>query len=160
MWKAVSETRDHANIRYKVHDFEAASNYWRHRLLGYVVTILTAIVGTSIFTALAQNNPNFWIQIGTGVLSVVAFVLSAVQSFSGFSELAEKHKKAGNDFLFIKRRSDVFLSAYTRDNLSDAEKKKANEEQAAILEQFRIVSEASPIRSQAAYDVINRRRSK
>ena len=160
MWKAVSETRDHANIRYRVHDLEAGSNYRRHRLLGYVVTILTAVVGTSIFTALAQNNPNFWIQVGTGVLSVVAFVLSAVQSFSGFSELAEKHKKAGNEFLFIQRRADVFLSTYTEAALSDRDKSKANEEQAAILEQFRFVSEASPIRSQAAYEVVNRRLSK
>jgi hypothetical protein len=73
MWEAVSETSRHADVRAEVHDFEAGENYTKHRRLGYAVTILTAIVGTSVFTALTQNNPNFYVQVGTGVLSVLAF---------------------------------------------------------------------------------------
>jgi hypothetical protein len=84
--------------------------------------------------------------------------LSAVQTFYSFSGEAEKHKKAGTDFLFIKTRADVFLSAYEKENLSADEKSKAIEEQAAILAEFKKVSEDSPIRSQEAYDEVNRRR--
>lgn len=157
MWEVVSETSEHAYIRSKVHDFEAEFNYRRHRQLGFVVTILTAIVSTSVFAALTQNNPNFWIQVITGVLSVAAFVLSALQNFYGYSDLAEKHKKAGSDFLFIKKRAEVFLSTYGKWNFSDAQISKANEEQAAILELFTKVSEDSPIRTAAAYDEIIRR---
>ena len=113
-----------------------------------------------MFAALTQNNPNFWVQVGTGVVSILAGVLSAIQTFRGFSQLAEKHRKAGADFYSIMRKADVFLSNYGNENLSGDEKSKANEEQSAILAQFEKASEDAPIRSSATYDKVNRRLSK
>jgi len=76
-----------------VHYDMAEKNKNHHRVLGVVVVFVTAVVGTSVFTSLGQKH-DLWIQVGTGLLSVAAVVLSALQTFLGFSDLQVQHKTA------------------------------------------------------------------
>ena len=67
-----------------------AETYKRRNLkLGVTVTILMAVVVTSIFGTLSQNDKIVWLVIATGTISVLASILSALQTFLKFSETAQ-----------------------------------------------------------------------
>jgi hypothetical protein len=158
MWKTVEETGDHANTRRRVHEYLAGKTYGRHRRLGLAVTVLTAFVGGSVFATLTQNEPSFWIQVATGTLSALACLLSAAQTFAGYETLAEKHKKAGIDFLSVRRRAAVFRQMYENIELTADEKAKAIAEQAAIVSEFDKISMDAPIRTKADYEAVEHQR--
>lgn len=69
----------------------------RNYYLGIPSIVLTALVGTSIFYAI-DKSPNLYLQITAGMLSMVAVVLSSLQTFLKWSERAEKHREAGAKF--------------------------------------------------------------
>src|SRR5215510_8176325 len=56
--------------------------------LGIPVTVATAIVGTSIFATLSSPQQNLVRQIGTGLLSLAAAVLSALHTFFNFAKVS------------------------------------------------------------------------
>jgi hypothetical protein len=155
IWEAVSETKEHAHLRSKVHNFASGRNYAKHRNLGIAVTLLTAFVGGSVFSTLTENNPPFWLQVFTGVFSLGAALLAAAQTFYGYLDLAEKHKKAAIEFLSIQKRAQIFLTTFSATvQLSDAEKEKAVAEQASILEAFHKTSLDAPIRTDEDYAAV------
>ena len=65
--------------------------------LGVPVVILTAIVGASVFATLEKTDL-LWLKVATGLLSVLAVVLSSLQTFLGFGERAAAHKAAADRF--------------------------------------------------------------
>ena len=78
--------------------YEAAVNSSRYNYyLGIPVIILSTIVGTAIFASL-EANPETYLQIIFGLLSMLSVVLASLQTFFKFSEKAEKHRKAGRLF--------------------------------------------------------------
>lgn len=78
--------------------YEAAVNSSRYNYyLGIPVIILSTIVGTAIFASL-EENPETYLQILFGLLSMLSVVLASLQTFFKFSEKAEKHRKAGGLF--------------------------------------------------------------
>jgi hypothetical protein len=78
-----------------------------HIRLGTPAVILSAIVGSAIFATISSA-PELWLIISTGTASVVAAVLTALQTFFGFSDLANKHRVAGAAFAAFKRDLDIF----------------------------------------------------
>lgn len=78
--------------------YEAASKMdAKNYILGVFVIALTAIVGTSVFATLAEE-PHFWAKIIVGLISLLATILSAMQTFLRFSERAQIHRKSGAKF--------------------------------------------------------------
>jgi len=73
------------------HD-EAARRYaWGQYALGIPSLIVSTIVGTSVFAALSSATaPPFWV----GLLSMVAAVLAALQTFMDFGGRSDKHRAA------------------------------------------------------------------
>lgn len=69
----------------------------KHYWLGIPAIVLSAIVGTAVFATL-QQNPNLSIQISVGLASMVAAVLTVLQTFLRFNERAEKHRVTGNRY--------------------------------------------------------------
>jgi hypothetical protein len=67
-----------------------ARKYW----LGVPAVILSTLVGTSVF-ATVQKQPELWLQIAVGLASVLAALLTSLQTFLGYSERAERHRIAG-----------------------------------------------------------------
>ncbi len=87
----------------------------RHRKFGVIVVVITAIVGTAVFASLGKS-PNIWIQLFTGLLSVGAAVLSALQTFLGFSELQTQHKRAADGYSISRRDIEFLMMKYPTAN--------------------------------------------
>jgi hypothetical protein len=80
-----------------------------HKSLGLTVTIISVIVGTSTFSALSSGK-NQLVLVMVGAISVVAAVLSGMQTFLNFGQLAADHQSAANDYGKIRRHIDEILS--------------------------------------------------
>jgi len=80
-------------------------NYW----FGLPTVILATVVGTSVFASL-QQQPDFWWQISVGLMSILAAVLSGLQSFLGYNDKAERHRMAGSRYNAIGRELELLLS--------------------------------------------------
>jgi hypothetical protein len=97
--------------------FKASEMFGRRNMaLGVPVVITTSIVATSIFASLSQRETNIWLAIPTGLLSVLAAVLSSLQTFLRFSELSSAHKAAAVSYDGVKRRLDLFFLEFGRDS--------------------------------------------
>jgi hypothetical protein len=80
----------------------------RHIVLGVPTLILTAVVSTSIFASIDSSPSTGW-KIAAGLVAGAAAILAALQTFFGFAELGEKHRKAGAAYLALRMRIDNFL---------------------------------------------------
>jgi len=96
------------NAHYLAAETSARRNQW----FGIPTAILTAIVATSIFGTLSQKETIVWLSILTGGLSVLAAVLSSLQTFLRFSEIAQEHRVAAVGFESMRRKIDLFLLKY------------------------------------------------
>lgn len=77
-----------------------------HLCFGVPVIITTTIVSGSIFAAIqreAAGDIKYWVM---GV-SLIAVVLSSLQTFLKFSERAEKHRVAAAEYGSIRRRLEI-----------------------------------------------------
>src|SRR5690349_4150260 len=83
--------------------YRAALRYSRlHHWFSLPTVVLTTIVGTSVFATL-QAKPDFWWQILVGTMSIVAAILSGLQSFLSYNDKAEKHRAAGAKYNAVGR---------------------------------------------------------
>lgn len=98
-------------LRAQIGNYEAAGlftrrNYW----LGVPAVLLSAAVGTSVFAALGKNvDPLIQMTVGAVVL---AAVLSALQTFFRWGELASNHRAAAAEYGALKREIDELLARY------------------------------------------------
>jgi hypothetical protein len=72
--------------------------------LGLPVTTLTAVVGTSLFATLNEQQLPAALRITIGTISVAAAVLSAIQTFFGFAQRADKHVLAADWYAALRRK--------------------------------------------------------
>lgn len=80
----------------------------RGRLLGTTSAMLGAIVGTSIFASLGTSPSAAW-KITVGLVSTIAAVLVALQTFLGYADRAAKHRGAGAAYGKLRRDFDQFF---------------------------------------------------
>lgn len=78
-------------------------------LFGFPSVVLATVVGTSVFATL-QAKPEVWWQVTVGMMSIAAAILSALQSFLGYNDKAEKHRTAGAKYNAIGRELEFWLS--------------------------------------------------
>ena len=121
----------------------------KHLYLGAPVVIATAIVGTSIFATLSEN-PEIWLKILAGMVSLAATILAVLQTFFKFSELAEKHKLAGANYGMLRREIDLFLLRYG--DKGPELRDEALNELMAIAESIGQLAKESPDLSDELYD--------
>jgi hypothetical protein len=95
--------RAHRKVRsgYLAAKHHARLNTW----LGVPVVVTSAIVGTTIFATLSKE-PVEW-KIVTGLLSVAAAVLAALQTFFRHAEASEKHRAAAGNYAALFRSFDI-----------------------------------------------------
>lgn len=124
----------------------ARKNKW----LGIPVVITTTIVGTAIFGTLQKDDvPQAW-KIAAGLFSLLAAVLSALQTTLKYSEQAEKYKTAGARYAAMRRRLDVFVLKYCDE--SEEKRHPALKELQEITEEFAKLAEESPSIPDKVYD--------
>lgn len=79
-----------------------------HLILGVPATIFAAVVGTAVFSSLA-NSVSIWLKITVGLFSIITAVLSGLQTFLRFSEKAERHRKTAVDYGAVRRLIEQHL---------------------------------------------------
>lgn len=90
--------------------YEAAKPLGRANIrLGVPSVVLSAIVATSVFASLEAETSD-GLRILVGSISVIAAVLSALQTFLRFSERAEKHRSTGGRYGAIRRQIEQLRS--------------------------------------------------
>jgi hypothetical protein len=82
-----------------------------HQTLGIPVVVLTAVVGTAIFATLGTSPSSKWI-IGVGLLSLLATILAALQTFLGYSQRAERSRTAAVAYGQLKRDLDLLAMQF------------------------------------------------
>jgi predicted permease len=80
-------------------------NYW----IGIPAVIFAAIVGTSVFASL-KKDVDIYIKITIASFSIIAAILSALQTFLKYNERSEKHRLAGARYAAIKREIEQLLA--------------------------------------------------
>lgn len=86
------------------------ANYNRY-YFGIPVVVITAVVGTTIFSTLNDNPDPKW-KIATGLVSLVGTILSSLQTTLGFAQTAEKHKAAAETYETVRRQFMMFRLKY------------------------------------------------
>jgi hypothetical protein len=83
--------------------YECGSHYERwNYLLGVPAMILSAVVGTAVFTSLdATDIGNYKILIG--LISMLATIVTALHTFLGYAQRSEKHKAAAAGYSSIRK---------------------------------------------------------
>jgi hypothetical protein len=87
----------------------------RHRRFGIVVVAVTSIAGAAALVSLAKlANPSFenLTKIGIALLSLLATVLAALQTFLGFSDLQNQHKRSGDGYSIARREIESLVMKY------------------------------------------------
>jgi conflict system pore-forming effector with SLATT domain len=92
----------------KAHELSEQSYDKKNKMLGIPATAISVVVGSSIFATLASDNKNVWIMAITGSLSIGAAVLSAVQTFLKYTDIAQSHKIASGEYRVIMGNVDMF----------------------------------------------------
>jgi hypothetical protein len=80
----------------------------RARALGVAATVISAIVGTTLFSTLATVADERVIA-AAALLSVIAVVLTALQTFLNYSELAAGHRTAATAYGDLRRRMEQLV---------------------------------------------------
>lgn len=91
------------------HD-RAARRLDRHRLwLGVVAAVVSAAVGTSVFSALKEEtSPE--LKLAIGALSILAAILTGLSTFLNLPERSDKHRTAAVSYKSMIRQLEVRLT--------------------------------------------------
>lgn len=82
----------------------------RSQWLGVPVILITAAVGTSVFASIAAQAVSVGAKVTVGILSVMAAVLSSLQTFFKYSERAERHRAFAARFGAVRREFEVLFA--------------------------------------------------
>ncbi|GAB3550385.1 hypothetical protein GCM10027343_33320 [Noviherbaspirillum agri] len=85
----------------------------RERWLGVPVILISTIIGTTVFASVSTQAIAPETKIAVGMLSVLAAVLSSLQTFFKYSERSEKHRSAGARYSAARRKLEVIYAENT-----------------------------------------------
>jgi hypothetical protein len=105
------EYYDYVYVKCNAHFAASERAKGRNLWLGVPATVFATIVGTTVFASLTHET-SVVIVVAVGMLSVGAAVLSALQTFFKFSEVAEKYRLAGAAYESLMHRLDLFRLTY------------------------------------------------
>jgi hypothetical protein len=110
------------------------------RLLGVPVIVTTSIVGTAIFATLQRDASVGW-KIATGVISIAAAALAALQTFFNYGGDAQRHEVAAVGYARLWRQLHQFRLKYSADDYTRPD---ALESLAKLVDQMDSLEEKSP----------------
>jgi len=102
----------------------------RHYFIGVPSIILSTVVGTAVFSSLVKYSESVnitFLTIGVGLLSITSAVLTALQTFLNYKDLAERHKISGAKFADLKHKVEIIATFTSRDDSELKEKLEAIE---------------------------------
>ena len=80
----------------------------RNKVLGVPVIVTTAIVSTAIFSTVETQTAIGW-KVATGLVSVAAAVLAALQTFFNYADQAQQHRSSSRAYSQLRRRLELFV---------------------------------------------------
>jgi hypothetical protein len=92
------------------HQLQAERTRGWNLVLGIPVVAATTIVGTSAFAAINNSGTNAGWKVAAGILSILAAVLAAMQTFLGFGDRSERHRIAATRYAAIRRSIELALA--------------------------------------------------
>lgn len=105
----------HAHKGRDRHD-QVARRCDRYRMwLGSAASLLSTVVGTSIFASLGNESSNKRIVAIVAFIGILSAILTSLVTFLNLSEQAEKHRSAGVRYKMIVRKLERILSVSTKD---------------------------------------------
>lgn len=119
--KEIKRTKVDALYGKKKH-FNAADRKRRYRLgLNIPVIVFNVLLGGSLlFTLLEEASPEY-AKIIAAICSFSAAVMVGISTFFNFSKVIEGHRKVGNKYLEVVKKSDQLLAAYNDKMITDQE---------------------------------------
>lgn len=89
--------------------YRSASRYaFLARLLGIPSVVLSAVAGTALFATLQKETTSFDLRLALGLISVLAGVLAALQTFLGLGARADRHRAAGSAYGAVRREIEQY----------------------------------------------------
>ncbi|MBA2751069.1 MAG: SLATT domain-containing protein [Actinobacteria bacterium] len=104
------EWHDRAAAARSAHYLLASRMRRRNIAVGVPAVVLSAVVGTSLFATLSEANVPTSLRVTIGLISLIAAVLAALQTFFGFSQRAERHVIAGDWYSAIRRQMEETIA--------------------------------------------------
>lgn len=104
-----------AQILLKCHLSMAESTRRKHRNIGILSAVLSAIVGSSIFASLGQDSNEKLLVILTGLISLIATILTSVLAFLKLPEIANQYHNSGNEYAAIRKEFEFLLTFESKD---------------------------------------------
>jgi len=90
------------HIFHRAHSRAATYFEQKNILLGLPAVMLTTAAGTTVFATIGSST-ELWAKILTGIMSIAAALLAALQTFLKYSERAERHKTAAQNYGMLRR---------------------------------------------------------
>lgn len=95
----------------QIGNFTASTYYGKlGKRFGVPVVITTSIVSSAIFATIGESQ-YFAIQLAAGFVSILATVLSSLQTFLGYSERSSSHKEAAVGYGELRTEVQVLLAS-------------------------------------------------
>ena len=97
----------------------AASVYARrNRLLGAAATLMSTVVGSTLFASLSSSDKTTIVTVAA-IISVFTIVLTALSTFLNYSELVSSHRAAATAYAALRRRVEQLHVFGEPDKLRD-----------------------------------------
>lgn len=112
------------------------------RTLNVVTVALNAMVGSAIFSSLADSEASFYLRSLAGCFSMVVAVIAAVKSELNFDGLHEQHRMAHRGYDRLKQKLETFRQVRFISPVSDDGE--LNEEWAMFLEEVNTQNNDAP----------------
>lgn len=105
-----------AHFLLRCHLSLAESTRKKHRFIGITSAILSAVVGSSIFASLGQEEAHRNLIIITGLISLSATILTSILAFLKLPEIANQYHNSGNEYAAIRKELEYLLTFESDDN--------------------------------------------
>lgn len=97
--------------RSQIANYKAAGYFTRlHYLIGIPSVVMSVIAGSLVFVGIG-GELTVAVQITIGIISMLAAVLGALQTFLGLEQRSSKHKVTASEYGAIKRHVDQILAS-------------------------------------------------
>ncbi len=104
-----------AQVLLNCHLSMAESTRKKHRNIGILSAVLSALVGSSIFASLGHEDTSKTLIILTGLISLCATILTSVLAFLKLPEIANQYHNSGNEYAAIRKELE-FLFTFESSN--------------------------------------------
>lgn len=83
----------------------------KHLLIGVPAAIFSALIGTTIFSALdSKHDLDIRLKISVACISIITAILTGCQTFLRFSEKTDAHRSASSKYAEVRRQIEVLLT--------------------------------------------------